>query len=127
MALFVKGYGSMGLILWIDQNTFATSLLEKVFKKKNLQFYTIPSAKDFSYLVEDLRPELLVLDGQTILENLEAFKLQLSQSENLSKLPKILVEPTNDLQFLENVIGNIHRPFDPFAIPQEIQKMLSAQ
>ena len=44
----------MGLVLWIDQNTFASSLVEKVFKQKGLAFYTIPHARDFLYLVEDL-------------------------------------------------------------------------
>ena len=114
----------MGLILWIDQNTFATSLLEKVFKKKNLQFYTISSAEDFTYLVEDISPKLIVLDIKTAQTHLEAFKKQYEASEAIQKLPFIFVD--GEIEGIKNVIGTINRPFDPFEIPEKIQQLLSA-
>lgn len=113
----------MGLILWIDQNTFATSLLEKVFKKKNLPLYTVSSAENFNYLVEDLKPQLIVLDSKTALAHFDAFK---EQYKSLRGLPFILVDGTEELSFIEKVIGKIERPFDPFTIPDRIQKILSA-
>ncbi len=115
----------MGLILWIDQNTFATGLLEKVFKKKNVSFYTITSVQDFVYLVADLKPELIVLDSVTAVAGLEALKQQYQASELLQGLPVILIEEALELNFLGNVIGKIDRPFDPFEIPEKIQRLLA--
>ncbi len=113
----------MGLVLWIDSNTFATGLLEKVFKKKALPFYTIPNAQDFVYLVEDLKPEVIVLDTKTALDDLDAFK---SQYEALKGVPFILIDHTNELSFIENVTGQIKRPFDPFQVPQILNQILKA-
>ena len=111
----------MGLVLWIDANTFATELLEKIFKKKALPFYTIPNVQDFVYIVEDLRPEVIVLDTKTAIENLEAFKGQYS---SIKHLPFILVDHNNELPFIEKVRGEFKRPFDPFQVPQMINQIL---
>lgn len=108
----------MGLILWIDENTFATSLLEKVFKSKNLPFYTLPDAKDFLYLVNDLKPDLLVLDASTVKASEETFLKQYENSEVLASMPVVIIGAEEDLPFLKNKIGSIQRPFDPFEIPQ---------
>lgn len=113
----------MGLVLWIDSNTFATGLLEKVFKKKALPFYTIPNAQDFVYLVEDLKPEVIVLDTKTAMEDLEAFKVQY---ESIKHLPFILIDHNNELPFIENVRGVVKRPFDPFQVPQILNQILKA-
>ena len=116
----------MGLVLWIDQNTFATGLLEKVFKKKNLPFYTLPSASDFVYLVNDLRPELIVLDTKTAIADLSAFKAQFEGSEFLQSLPFILIDETPELAFINKVVGHINRPFDPFLVPDMLKNLLNA-
>jgi DNA-binding NtrC family response regulator len=113
----------MGLVLWIDQNTFATSLLEKVFKKKNLDFYTIESAEDFTYLVEDISPKLIVLDVKTALNHLEAFKKQYEASALIQSLPFVLID--GELSEIKHVIGSISRPFDPFLIPSKLEQLLS--
>lgn len=111
----------MGLVLWIDQNTFASSLVEKVFKKKGLPFYTISSVNDFLYLINDLNPEVVVIDSLTVLENLGPFK---AQYNSMRKLPVITIDHKSDLDFLENRIGEIKRPFDPFKVPEIISNFL---
>lgn len=116
----------MGLVLWIDQNTFATSLIEKVFKKKALPFYTIDSVKDFAYLVDDLAPTLIVLDGETFSKNPEAFKEQYSGSAKMQELPFLILEGKGDLSFLKNKIGELKKPLEPFDLPETIAKFLSA-
>lgn len=115
----------VGLVLWIDENTFATGLIAKAFKLKNLPFYTIERAIDFSFLVDDLKPEVLVLDSKTAIKDLEALERQFQSSTHLINLPAIIVDPAKELSFIKAVIGFIHRPFDPFTIPETIEKMLS--
>lgn len=121
MGLYVKRIQLVGLVLWIDQNTFATGLLEKVFKKKDLPFYTLAQANDFVYLVEDLKPVLIVLDAQTALVQEESFKAQYESSRALRSLPFILID--GDIPYIQNVLGKISRPFDPFQIPEELKKI----
>lgn len=115
----------MGLILWIDQNTFATGLFERVFKKKALPFYTISSVDDFSYLVDDLNPAVIVLDQETFAKNPQAFKRQYEVSAKMQGLPFILVDPKEDFSFIKNKVGEIQRPIEPFDLPDQIAKIIS--
>jgi hypothetical protein len=117
---------TVGLVLWIDANTFATSLLEKVFKRLNLPFYTLSSVEDFSYLVDDLKPQLLVLDSKTASSNIDILRKQYEGSEGLRKLPVILIDE-DEIPFIENAIGRIKRPFDPFKIPDTLKNILQAK
>lgn len=114
----------MGLILWIDQNTFASSLIEKVFKKKALPFYTIESVQDFSYLVDDLNPVAIVLDGATFAKNPEAFKTQYQNSLKMQSLPFILLDFDADDAFIKNKIGVLKKPLEPFELPEILSKIL---
>ncbi len=116
----------MGLVLWIDHNTFATSLIEKVFKKRSLPFYTINSVEDFSYLVDDLNPSLIVLDGETFSKNREVFLEQYINSAKMQNLPFILLDPQSDFSFLKNKIGEIRKPLEPFDLPEVLRKIVSA-
>ena len=113
----------MGLVLWIDQNTFATSLVEKVFKKKNLSFYSLASAQDFTYLVQDLKPELLVLDSETALHFKDALEKQFADCEYLRALPVVMIDEMGEFPYIKNTIGVIKRPFDPFQIPDILKKI----
>ncbi len=116
----------MGLILWIDHNSFSTGLIERVFKKKNLPFYSLGSVYDFSYLVDDLNPKLIVLDGETFTRNPEAFRKQYEASAKMQAAPFIVLEPCGDMSFIKNIAGELKKPLDPFEIPEQIQKMMSA-
>lgn len=114
----------MGLVLWIDKNTFATGLIEKVFKKKDLPFYALSSAEDFAYLVDDLRPAIVVIDASTALESIELFKSQYQQTHAFNGVPVIVIEDLPELEFVDKR-AVLRRPFDPFKIPELIQKSLS--
>ncbi len=114
----------MGLVLWIDQNTFASSLLEKVFRKKNLDFYTIPHARDFVYLVDDLKPSLIVIDAATIRQDIEAFRIQYENSQTLRSTPMTVIGTWEGLEFIQEKRREIPRTFDPFSIPDLLKNNL---
>ncbi len=116
----------MGLVLWIDQNTFATSLIERVFKKRSLPFYTIDSVKDFSYLVDDLHPQVIVLDGETYARDPQTFQDQYSASLKMQGIPFLLLDPKEDMGFVKNKLGELKKPLEPFELPEMIAKFLSA-
>lgn len=118
---------SVGLVLWIDENKFVTDLLEKVFKKKNISFYSLNNAKDFLYIVSDLRPSIVVIDSETAFKHQAELKLQLEQSDILQSLPWVVVGESSKVSFLPNKSGEIKRPFDPFHIPELIEKIVKSQ
>lgn len=110
----------MGLVLWIDRNTFATNLLTKVFKQKNIPFYVLGNTKDFAYLVDDLKPQYIVIDEETAALGLEDFKEQYQNSELMQKTPFIALGSFKDLDFIAQKHGTLPRTFDPFSIPEKI-------
>ena len=114
----------MGLILWIDHNSFATSLLEKVFKKQSLPFYTINQVSDFSFLIDDLRPVLIVLNTETFLKDPEPFLLQYQASTQIQNTPFVLIGTHESLSFIKNKIGELQKPLEPFDIPDQLKKIL---
>jgi hypothetical protein len=107
----------MGLILWIDQNGFASSLIEKVFKKKDLPFYTIPHARDFTYLVDDLKPALIVIDASTALRDLDVFREQYEKSQTMKETPWAVIGAWTGLEFIKIKKGELPRTLDPFTVP----------
>ncbi len=116
----------MGLVLWIDHNTFSNGLIERVFKKISLPFYTLSSVEDFSYLVDDLKPVLIVLDADTFLQNSQAFLDQYEKSSHMQGLPFIVLDPKGDFSFLKKKIGDLKKPIDPFMLPQILSQILSS-
>lgn len=115
----------MGLVLWIDQNTFASSLIEKVYRQKNLPFYTIPHARDFSYLVEDLKPSLIVIDASSIRADIEVFRNQYEASETIRSTPFVVIGPWAGLDFIANKKGELPRTLDPFQVPEMLLYLIN--
>lgn len=114
----------MGLVLWIDQNELATGLFEKVFKEKGKKFYTLNSVSDFSYLISDLDPALIVIDAATALKDLESFKKQYEKTGGLLGKPVVIVDPLPGLEFIQKIIGTINRPINPFELPEKLSKLV---
>lgn len=114
----------LGMVLWIDENTFATTLLEKVFKQEGLPFYTLDNVDDFSFLVNDLKPEIIVLDTQTARKNSIGLEKQFNENPILKATPFIFIGSGDDFSYLQK-IGEIKRPFDPFDMPEIIAKIKS--
>lgn len=112
------------MILWIDSNTFATGLLERVFKAREIPFYTIAAASEFAYLVKDLNATLLVIDARTAIGAGEAFR---RQYEEVRDLPVILIDEVPGLEFIQNRLGTIARPFDPYKIPSLLKNFQQTQ
>jgi DNA-binding response OmpR family regulator len=113
----------MGLVLWIDSNTFASALLEKVFRKKGFEFYTVSHARDFLYLVEDLKPAVIVLDALTVKQDLEIFRNQYESSEQFRKTPIVVIGGWTGLEFIQKKKGDFPRTFDPFAVPDALKAL----
>lgn len=112
----------MGLVLWIDQNEIATGLFEKIFKERGKQFYTLASVSDFSYLIRDLNPSIIVIDGETALKDLGRLKIQYEETQGFMGRPVVFLGPVSQLDFIQNVKGTLERPINPFQLPDLLSK-----
>lgn len=115
----------MGLVFWIDQNEFAGTLVQKVFKKKGLDFYYLKDARDFSYLIDDLNPSLIVIDRETILKDFGAFEAQYVTSEKMKQIPFVAIGGWDQLDLIKLKAGDLPRKLDPFEIPEKLGRILA--
>lgn len=117
----VKG-SYMNLIFWIDENTFATSLAEKALKSQGVDFYTISSAKDFAYLIKDMKPQIVVIESGTILKDLDLFKAQYESTESFYGAKLVMIGTAGELEFLGDV-ATLDLPFNPFRLKDFFSKI----
>lgn len=110
------------MVLWIDGNTFAADLIQRVFKSRSLPFYTIPDVRDFAYLVEDLLPELIVIDGDTARKDLGLLREQYERTEALRRARFVVIGSWEGLDFIEGKKGPISRELDPFKVPELLRE-----
>ena len=115
----------MDLIFWVDKNTFSNGLLEKVFKTANIPFYTQTSAQDIGYLVEDLKPGLIVLDSTTYLDHAESFRQQYQASVAMQSSPFVIIDFVPSMDFIQHQVGQLKKPLAPFDLPQTLKNMLT--
>src|SRR5690554_2374595 len=113
----------MGLIFWIDENTFATSLTQKALLSQGLDFYTIPSAKDFAYLIEDLKPQTIVIESKTVLKDLSVFKEQYESTSHFFGAKIVVIGPRSEFDFLENIVATLELPINPFQLKEFFSKI----
>ncbi|HXH32472.1 MAG TPA: hypothetical protein VNJ01_16855 [Bacteriovoracaceae bacterium] len=114
----------MGLVLWIDQNTFVSDLVERVFKQENLPFYSLGEFEDFTYLIDDLKPTVIVLDLVTAVAHAEVLGKQYHACEALRSTPVITIGSGDPPEFVKVISGKIDKPFNPFELPKRIAEIL---
>lgn len=115
----------MGLIFWVDENKFLSDLVEKVFKKKGLEFYHLESIADFSFRAIDLAPEVIVLDSEIFQKHREILDKQFKDHPELKKYRYVIKGENLSVPFIENQIGSLPLPLDPFVVPERIESFLS--
>lgn len=53
-------------IIYIHNNRFSCQLVEKVCKQEGVGCYTLGQLEDYTYLVNDLRPEIIVMTQEAL-------------------------------------------------------------
>lgn len=99
--------------------------MEIVFRKKNLPFYSFKDLTNLTYLLEDLKPSIIVLDAATALAQEEELRRVYADTKKFNGVPVALMNHKEGLEFIENPIGEIPKPLEPFGLPDLLQKFLS--
>ena len=56
-------------VFYINSIKFVCDTVENICKNKELECYTLLSAQDFAYLIDDLRPELVMINTNSLNSN----------------------------------------------------------
>lgn len=105
-------------LFYINNNKFVCQLVEKISKQKGINCYTLDQNEDFTYLVNDLRPEIIVVAqdvlnayGDEIMAFIEKSELNphlvlMSNNENTDqRFKSVIAEELNPLTFLQDLIN----------------------
>lgn len=112
------------LVLWIDQNELNRKLLEKIFKNNKISFYSLDSANDFEYLVNDLVPDLIVIESQTALASIDRLQKQYLGSNQFNLTSIVIINNIPELDFIKSKKHEIKTPYDPFKLPEILKKII---
>ncbi|MBF0206645.1 MAG: hypothetical protein HQK53_07125 [Oligoflexia bacterium] len=112
-------------IFIIDKIKFRCSMMELVLKSQGMEVFSVNSADDSLYLIKDLRPDLLILDGETISSTNDTTFLDcFRQSEEISSTPALVIGNDFDIS-LPNFKGFVHNPVSAVAIIQKVKEALN--
>lgn len=87
-------------VILIEKTKFVYKLISSVLADKAVNCYCMEQIEDFSYLVDDLKPEMLLVDYNTASQNWDLFWRSLNASQHQSYL-KVLYGEQKDLESFE--------------------------
>ncbi len=82
-------------IFYINKTKFVCDFVENLCKSNGLSCFTLTETSDFSYLITDLKPKLVIIDKSALDENSDQFWSGLKESEH-SGYKTMLVGDSND-------------------------------
>jgi DNA-binding response OmpR family regulator len=85
-------------VFYIEREKFLRSMFEVAFKNKHEEIYTIDTIVDNYYLIDDLKPELIIFDVKSVGTELEKI---------LSLSDKSILVATGDSEDKEKVAGRV--------------------
>lgn len=72
-------------ILYINKTKFVCDMVSKLCQRAKIECYTLETTEDFTYLIEDLKPEVIVIEEETFGINEDEFWVQVKKSSFKSK------------------------------------------
>lgn len=76
-------------IIYVNEKRFVCQLVEKVCKQNEIACYTVEQIDNFSYIIDDLVPQLVVVELDTFTKFEDIILLSINESKNKPQLVKI--------------------------------------
>lgn len=112
-------------IFLIDSNPLISEWLQRLAEKLNYRFYHLPHLDEAAYFINDLNPDVLVIDGDVANKSKGDFIASLQDYPILRKIPVIgLGSPLPDWSSLLNVQGHIQKPLNPANFFDQVKSKL---
>ncbi len=114
-------------VFLIDQNPLITEWLKRQALLRSVPFYAMDSLKEAAYFINDLSPQVLVLDGATIVEG-EDFLREIEAYPLIQQLPVIgLGAPLPAWSQALKIRGHLAKPLNPERFHEDIAKILGVE
>lgn len=92
-------------IIYINENRFVCQLVEKLCKQNEIACYSLDQIEDFTYLVNDLRPQLVLVALETFDSNEQLLTEYIQKSEHQCKLKTMReITPNTFIEELQKLI-----------------------
>ena len=115
----------MTKVFYIEKQKFLREMVEQILVDKGEKAYTLETASDCTYLIEDLKPEVLMLDVATIMP--EADEFFATYKEKFSQIPIVFTGFPEDRDLLgpyEGLCrGFLEKPIKPMEFWDQMEKM----
>jgi len=107
-------------IIYINKTKFTCGFVENLCKEQNVSCYTLQDCNDFSYLIDDLKPEAVIIDGQTYQESEDTFW----NCSNAAEFKTCFILLSNEKN--EKFTTSMPLPINPVSFLQELTQKLES-
>ncbi len=108
---------------YLENEEILRSAMSRVFEKSKHEIYVIETTKEWSYLLKDLSPDLIIADWQSIIESEDGDldKITSSQIPAVFTIGPIIKIPS-ELQKSKFILEVIRKPISPFSLLKIVEK-----
>jgi chemotaxis response regulator CheB len=113
-------------VFLIDKNPLISQWLKRQADARGVQFYSLSSLAEAAYFINDLKPDVLVIDGQSI-EGADVFLTKLNEFPFAKTLPVVglgvtLPEWIGEFDFK----GQLKKPLNPEHFHAEVERLVKS-
>ena len=108
----------------IEEIKFIYKVLEQTFTQAQIDTYIHTSSSEFSYFIDDLKPDLLLVSLDLISSDIDGFKAELSKSKH--KVRVIIYGESSELEKLEGeFFGALSKPLEQSQLVSQITHLMT--
>ena len=110
-------------VFYIEKEKFLRTMMELALRAKKAEVYTVETLSDNFYLIDDLKPELIIFDFETCMESGQEVLTKLYSYSDRAKL--IMTGTANSENSLpDNVSGFITKPIVVHNLAERILSLI---
>jgi response regulator RpfG family c-di-GMP phosphodiesterase len=119
----LNGKVSEMFIFYVDANPIIIKWLEKAATQTQVRIYTAKSLTESAFVIDDLKPDVLIIDGKLWKEQKEEFEQQLKHYPLVAAIPLITVgEEIGPIKNLSH-LGHIAKPLQAEHFLQQVASL----
>lgn len=112
-------------IFLIDANPLISEWLKRLADKTGQRFYHLGKLDEAAFFIDDLRPDVVVLDGETAAKSQGEFLQNLSEFPFVKEVPVVgLGAPLPEWVGHLNIRGHLQKPLNPAQFYEKVRALL---
>lgn len=113
-------------VILIEKTKLVSKLLSTVLESNGAKCYVLNELEDFSYLVDDLRPQILLVEVSTLRDDLELFWKAIDNSA-FKSFKLVLFGKKDDVDSITNIErfdSKLYKPIDISNIYEQLSSLV---